>query len=135
MAMQYCNPLGNTVFVPNSKDTFIHSGLFTVHRGMGPQQRGSWKSKRKRAHTLPVLVSFLEPLPECGGPETRANCGSNSPASAGDARGAALIPGSRRSGEGSGNPAQYSRLGNLTDRGAWWATVHGATKIWTWLSH
>ena len=67
MAMQYCNPLGNTVFVPNSKDTFIHSGLFTVHRGMGPQQRGSWKSKRKRAHTLTVSLSFLEPLPECGG--------------------------------------------------------------------
>ena len=28
-------------------------------------------------------------------------------------------------GEGNGNPLQYSRLGNPTDRGAWWATVHG----------
>ena len=37
-----------------------------------------------------------------------------------------LIPGSGRSpGEGNGNPLQYSCLGNLTDRGAWWATVHG----------
>lgn len=52
MAIQYCNMLGNTVFVPNSKDTFIHSGLFTVHRGMGHQQRGSWKSKRRKAHTF-----------------------------------------------------------------------------------
>ena len=40
-----------------------------------------------------------------------------------------LIPGWRRSpGEGNGNPFQYSCLGNPMDRGAWWATVHGATK-------
>ena len=31
-------------------------------------------------------------------------------------------------GEGNGNPLQYSSLGNLTDRGASWATVHGAAK-------
>jgi len=30
--------------------------------------------------------------------------------------------------EGNGNPPQYSRLGNLTDKGAWWATVPRATK-------
>ena len=28
-------------------------------------------------------------------------------------------------GEGNGNPLQYSCLGNPVDRGAWWATVHG----------
>ena len=39
------------------------------------------------------------------------------------------IPGSGRSvGGGNGNPLQYSCLGNLTDRGAWWATVHGVAK-------
>ena len=39
---------------------------------------------------------------------------------------AGSIPGSGRSpGEGNGNPLQYSCLGNTTDRGAWWATVHG----------
>ena len=40
------------------------------------------------------------------------------------------IPGSERSpGEGTGNPLQYSyRLKNLTDRGAWWATVHAVAK-------
>ena len=39
------------------------------------------------------------------------------------------IPGSGRSpGEGNGNPLQYSCLENSTDRGAWWATVHGVTK-------
>ena len=40
-----------------------------------------------------------------------------------------LIPGLGRSpGEGNGNPLQYSCLGNLTDRGAWWATVHAVTE-------
>ena len=28
-------------------------------------------------------------------------------------------------GEGNGNPLQHSCLGNPTDRGGWWATVHG----------
>ena len=32
------------------------------------------------------------------------------------------------SGEGNGNPLQYSCLENSTDRGAWWATVHGGHK-------
>ena len=42
------------------------------------------------------------------------------------------IPGSERSpGEGNGNPLQYSCLENPMDGGAWWATVHGVTKIRT----
>ena len=42
------------------------------------------------------------------------------------------IPGSRRfSGIGNGNSLQYSCLKNPTDRGAWWALVHRATKSWT----
>ena len=46
-----------------------------------------------------------------------------------DARDAGSIPGSGRSpGGGNGNPLQYSYLGNLTDRGAWQATVHGVAK-------
>ena len=45
------------------------------------------------------------------------------------------IPGSGRSpGEGNGNPLQYSCLENPMDRGAWWATVHGAAKSQTLLS-
>ena len=40
-----------------------------------------------------------------------------------------LIPGlGRSSGEGNGNPLQYSRLENPMDGGAWWATVCGVTK-------
>ena len=29
---------------------------------------------------------------------------------------------------GNGNPLWYSCLGNLTDRGDWWVTVHGVAK-------
>ena len=33
-------------------------------------------------------------------------------------------------GEGNSNPLQYSCLGNLVDRGAWWAyAVHGVARI------
>jgi hypothetical protein len=35
---------------------------------------------------------------------------------------------------GHGNPLQYSCLENFINRGAWWATVDGVTKIYTWLS-
>ena len=39
------------------------------------------------------------------------------------------IPGSGRPPGGeNGNPFQYSCLGNPTDKGAWWAIVHGITK-------
>ena len=48
----------------------------------------------------------------------------NPPANAGD-RGS--IPRSGRSpGEGNGKPLWYPCLENPTDRGAWWATVHGS---------
>ena len=44
------------------------------------------------------------------------------------------IPGSGRStGEGNGNPLQYSHLENSMDKGVWWATVHGITKSQTQL--
>ena len=38
------------------------------------------------------------------------------------------------SGEGNGNPLQYSCLENLMDGGAWWAAVHGVAKSRTRLS-
>ena len=39
-------------------------------------------------------------------------------------------PASGRSpGEGNGNPLQYSCLGNLMDREAWWATVYGCKRV------
>ena len=60
----------------------------------------------------------------------------NPPAMVGDTRVMGSVPGSGRSpGGGNGNPLQYSCLENPMDRGAWWATVHGATKSRTWRSN
>ena len=43
---------------------------------------------------------------------------------------ASSIPGLGRSLKGgNGNLLQYSCLGKLMDRGAWWAMVHGVTKV------
>ena len=51
---------------------------------------------------------------------------NNLPANSGDV---GSIPGSGRSaGEGNGDPLQYSCPGRPTDRGSWWATVHGVPK-------
>ena len=51
----------------------------------------------------------------------------NLPANAEDA---GSIPGSGKStGEGDGNPLQYSCLGNSMDTGPWRATVHVVTKV------
>ena len=52
------------------------------------------------------------------------------PVHAGDLRDVGSIYGLGRSpGEGSGCPLQYSCLENPTDRGAWWAAVHGAAEL------
>ena len=51
------------------------------------------------------------------------------PADTRDAGDTSSVPGSGRSpGEGSGNPLQYPCLGNPTERGAWWATVHAGSQ-------
>ena len=39
----------------------------------------------------------------------------------------------RSLGGGQGNPLQYSCLENRTDRGTWWAAVHGVAQRWTQL--
>ena len=52
----------------------------------------------------------------------------NPPANA-EVRDTGLIPVSERSpGEGNGNSLQYSCLGNIMERGAWWTIVHGVSK-------
>ena len=56
--------------------------------------------------------------------------GKNLPVSAGDVKNVGLMPGlERSSGEGNGNPHQYSCLENPMDRGARWATVHGVARV------
>ena len=59
----------------------------------------------------------------------------NLPANTGAARDPSSIPGlGGSSGVGNDNPLQYSCLGNLMDRGVWWATVHEVAKSWTGLT-
>ena len=50
----------------------------------------------------------------------------NSPVNTGDT--GSLSGSGRPPGEGTGNPLQYSCLGNPMDRGAWWARVHEMAK-------
>ena len=68
---------------------------------------------------------ILEINPLSGFPHS--SVGKESACSAGDL---GSIPESGRSpGEGNGNPLQYSCLENPMDRGSWWATVHGVTRV------
>ena len=50
----------------------------------------------------------------------------NPPANAGDT--GSFLGSGRSPGGGSGNPLQYSCLGNPMDRGAWWAEAYGIAK-------
>ena len=66
----------------------------------------------------------------------RTSCSSNGKESACNAGDQGSIPGSgKSSGEGNGNPLQYSCLENSMDREAWQATVGGVTKSETQLSN
>ena len=89
-------------------------------------------------HAWPVVVGVLQMFIRCH-PGTALSCGSavkNLPADPGDIGDMGSVPGSGRSpGGGNGNWLQYSCLGNLMDRGAWWAIVHGIAKSWTQLSN
>ena len=77
-----------------------------------------------------LLSQFISLSPSLGFPT--GSVVKNPPACASDL---GSNPGSGRSpGEGNGNPLQHSCLENSMDRGTWWATVHGVSKSWTWLS-
>ena len=55
----------------------------------------------------------------------------NLPANGGDTGDLDLIPGlGRSSGEGHGNPLQYSCLENPMGRGVWMSTVYRVAKSW-----
>ena len=51
----------------------------------------------------------------------------NLPASAGNLCSISAL--GRSPGYGNGTPLRYSCLENPTDRGAWWAVVHGVTEL------
>ena len=87
----------------------------------------------RRARTSGLGPAPVRSLAPCLDTE-RALVVKNPSANAADARDPVLIPGLGGSpGEGNGNPLQYSCLENSTDRGAWWATVHGVAKSRTQL--
>ena len=78
---------------------------------------------------LPILWYFLRlPLGFLGGSEGKEFSWNAKDSGANPELGRSL-------GEGNGNSLQYSCLENPTDRGAWWATVHGVAKSRTWLSN
>ena len=94
--------------------------LWQQHRG-GPFFKASSKSQELSAQASQVALIVKNP-----------------PANAGGIREPNSIPGSGRSpggGSSFGYLLQYPCLGNLMDRGAWWATVHGVTKSWIRLSN
>ena len=63
-------------------------------------------------------------------------CSSNGKEPACDAGDQGSVPGlGSSSGEGNGNPLQYSCLENPIDREAWRATLHGVAKSRTWQSN
>ena len=70
-----------------------------------------------------------------GSPKGANGKKKNLPSNAGDARDVGSILVSRSSPRvGNGKSLQYACLENSMNRGAWQATVHGATKSQTWLS-
>ena len=69
---------------------------------------------------------------EAKGDLTGGASGKYLPSNAGDTRDSDLIPGPERSpGGGNGTPLQCHCLEKSMGRGAWQATVNGATKSWT----
>ena len=81
--------------------------------------------KRESMFSLSALLKIQKFIPICNfwlsGKELACQAGDVS-----------LIPGLRRfPGGGNGTLLQYSILENPMDRGALWATVHGATKSQT----
>ena len=117
-------------------------------RGRGTLRLGCWDRRpgrpgKGRASTTVVATreghaAHLGSL--CGAvPPTRVGLyimgfpgGSVSKESACKAGNLGSVPGSARPpGAGNGNPLQYSCLENSTDRGAWWALVHGVAKSQT----
>ena len=96
--------------------------------GLGNSLQGALLSEGLDFHPV-ICWSYSSTLAFPGGVVVK-----NPPASAGNSRDVASVPGLGRSpGGGNGNPLQYSCLGNPTDREVWRATVHGVAKSWTQL--
>ena len=82
------------------------------------------KSRISQGKSLPFFASTSTTV---GLPQWLS--GKEAACSAGDKGDGGSVPGLGRS-PGEDNPLQYSCLGNPTDRGAWWAIVHGSQRVW-----
>ena len=114
----------------------MENGQWWLEHKLKYGKEGSGKPRSREtaaAYIKSANVVFLKCNLSSGFPG--GTSGKEPPCHAGGIRDVALIPGSGRSpGGGHHNPLQYSCLENPMDRGAWWATVHGIAKSWTWLS-
>jgi len=91
--------------------------LFKFYTYLFHISNGFW-----RKHFRATFIDFFFGFP--GGSDSKESaCSVGDPDS---------VPGlGRSSGEGNGNPLQYSCLEKSVDKGAWQATVHGVSKSWT----
>ena len=84
--------------------------------------------------SAPEIIEFKETVSFREGFPTGSS-GKESSCNAGDSgNGGQSLSWEDSSTGGNGNPLQLSCLENHMDRGAWWATVHGVVKSWTYLS-
>ena len=118
-------PLPGPLFTQIAVFLFMTS-IRSLHKCYGPENPPSWRSSLPiPLHVLTLIWRFLHSTPPT---VMSLFIWQHPPTPAG------RIPGLGRSpGGGHGNPLQYSCLENPTDRGAWWAIVHGVTKSQTWL--
>ena len=122
------------VLLTRRADTRGMSGLQSGQQTSSLEWRGCWK----RTIWLNSIILFFWPnflsrrdlqmnLHWSCGPEKQASLMAQMVKSLPAMQ--TLYPGSgRSSGEGNGNPLQYSCLGNPMDKGAWRAIVHVVTK-------
>ena len=98
------------------------------HSSLGnPRDQGAWWA------TVYGVAQSWTWLKRLSSSSSNSSNGKESACNAGDQ---GLIPGlGSSSGEGNGNPLQYSCLEKPLDREAWWATVHGVTESQTRLSN
>ena len=95
------------------------------HGRLGVEAGVSWGLRDRWSETQ--VASVLLGLPHGASQATLVV--ENLPASSGCTADSASTPGwGRSTGEGKGNPLQYSYLENSVDRGAWRARVHRVTK-------
>ena len=107
---------------------FNKNGIKVMH--LVPKSKTFYAHLFMQKHKVHIILFSWRPIFQLKG-FPGGSVGKESACKAGDQ---GSIPGSGRSPEeGNGNPLEYSCLENSIDRGAWWATVHGAvTRLSNW---